>query len=406
MPLLSKLPRTRTTLLAVLFLLAILAWFATPAVLGSKVTTLPVTQGELTQTVVASGKVRSPQRVELSSQISGRVAQIPVAEGQPVQAGQLLIQIDDAELRAALRQAQAQLAQSEGKLAQIRQLALPLALQTQRQAEANLTQAQQQFARTEALVTKGFYSRVQLDDAQRNLNVAQSQWQAAQLQSLNNQEGGADVLLARTAVDQARASLQVAESRLAYASITAPLPGTILTRSVERGDTAQPGKVLMTLSPAGSTELVAQIDEKNLRLLKLGQKALASADAYPDQRFAAELVFIGASIDPLRGSVEVRLRVPDAPAYLLQEMTVSVDIETARRASALVAPLDGIRDSNSAEPWALVVRDGVATRQPVRIGLRGDGKVEILEGVAKGELLVPAKLATVREGKRVRAVTD
>jgi HlyD family secretion protein len=320
----------------------------------------------------------------------------------------VLIEIDDAEWRAAVAQAKAALAQSETKQAQTRQLALPLALQAQRQAEANQLQARQQFARTRELVAQGFYSRTQLDDAQRNLNVAESQWQAAQLQAQSSEAGGSDYRLAQIAVDQARASLEVTQARLGYARIGAPLAGTVLTRSVERGDTAQPGKVLMTLSPTGTTELVVQIDEKNLRLLKLGQKALASADAYPEQRFTAEIIFISPAIDPLRGSVEIRLRVaetPEAPDYLRQEMTVSVDIKTEQRTDALVAPLDAIHGGDSAEPWALVVRDGRAQRQPLVLGLRGGGKVEILHGVAQGELLVPVSNASVRDGSRVRPVT-
>jgi HlyD family secretion protein len=415
MPLLHKylsplLARTRLFLVALLAL-ALLIPFVWPMLSGlfvSKVVVLTAVEGDITQSIVASGKVRTPQRVELASQITGRVSQILASEGQLVHTGQVLIEMDDAEWRAAVAQAKAALAQSETKQAQTRQLALPLALQAQRQAEANQLQARQQFARTRELVAQGFYSRTQLDDAQRNLNVAESQWQAAQLQAQSSEAGGSDYRLAQIAVDQARASLEVTQARLGYARIGAPLAGTVLTRSVERGDTAQPGKVLMTLSPTGTTELVVQIDEKNLRLLKLGQKALASADAYPEQRFTAEIIFISPAIDPLRGSVEIRLRVaetPEAPDYLRQEMTVSVDIKTEQRTDALVAPLDAIHGGDSAEPWALVVRDGRAQRQPLVLGLRGGGKVEILHGVAQGELLVPVSNASVRDGSRVRPVT-
>ncbi|MDP3138561.1 MAG: efflux RND transporter periplasmic adaptor subunit, partial [Burkholderiaceae bacterium] len=191
---------------------------------------------------------------------------------------------------------------------------------------------------------------------------------------------------------------------LDYTRLTTPVAGMVLTRSVEPGITVQPGKVLMTLSPAGDTELIAQIDEKNLALLRLGQEATASADAYPEQRFAAELTFISPAIDPLRGSVEIRLRVKQAPAYLRQEMTVSVDIETARRADTLSAPSDALRGLGSAQPWVLVARDGVVQRQQVKIGIRSAGMVEIVDGLVPGDLLVPANNTTLREGSRLRAV--
>ena len=186
------LPKTRyiLVLLAVLATLALLAAFALPRLLGEKIGVLAASRGELRQSVVASGKVRSPQRVELASQITGRVTQIPVREGQNVAAGELLIQLDDAEWRATLAQAQASMTQSELRLAQMQQLAQPLATQAKRQAEANLLQAQQRFAQTSELVAKGFYSKTQLDDAQRNLDVAESQRQTSELQLRSNQSGG------------------------------------------------------------------------------------------------------------------------------------------------------------------------------------------------------------------------
>ncbi len=399
------LPKTRyiLALLAALAALAILATFALPRLLGEKIIVLAASRGELRQSVVASGKVRSPQRVELASQITGRVTQIPVREGQSVEAGQLLIQLDDAEWRATLAQAKASLQQSELRMTQLQQLAQPLATQSKLQAEANLLQAKQRFAQTKELVAKGFYSKTQLDDAQRNLDVAESQRQSSELQLRSNQSGGSDQRLAQVAVAQARSSLDIAQSRLDYTRITTPVAGIVLTRNVEPGITIQPGKLLMTLSPNGATELVVQIDEKNLALLRLGQKALASADAYPDRRFAAEITFISPAVDPLRGSVEIRLRVTEAPEYLRQEMTVSVDIEIARRADALTVPSDAIRDAGSNLPWVLVVREGSAQRQVVKLGVRSEGKTEILEGLAPGDLLVPAKNISIREGSRVRA---
>lgn len=395
-------PRIRH-ILVLLATLASLSGFALPRLLGEKIELLAASRGELRQSVVASGKVRSPQRVELASQITGRVTQIPVHEGQSVAAGQLLIQLDDVEWRATLAQAQASLEQSELRLAQMQQLAQPLATQAKRQAEANLLQARQRFAQISELVAKGFYSKTQLDDAQRNLDVAESQLQTSQLQLRSNQSGGSDERLARVAVAQARASLDIAQSRLDYTRITTPLAGIVLTRNVEPGITVQPGKLLMTLSPSGDTELVVQIDEKNLALLRLGQKALASADAYPDRRFAAEITFISPAVDPLRGSVEIRLRVAEAPEYLRQEMTISVDIETARCTDVLIVPGEAIRDAGSNQAWVLVVRDGTAQRQAVTLGVRGEGKTEILDGLAPGDLLVPAKNLSIREGSRVRA---
>ena len=404
-PLRAQLTARRRAALAAVATLALL-YITVPRFLGEKVGVLLATQGDLQQSVVASGKVRSPQRMELASQITGRVTQIAVREGAQVKTGDLLIQLDEGEWLAALAQAKAGLAQSELRVSQLQQLGLPMAEQSRRQAEANVLQARRQFERTRELVAKGFYSKTQLDDAQRNLDVAESQYASAQLQARSNQRGGSDERLAQIAVEQARASLALAQSRLDYTRITAPADAIVLTRSVEPGDTAQPGKVLMSLSPNGDTELIVQIDEKNLSLLRLGQKAQASADAYPDRHFTAEITFISPAIDPLRGSVEIRLRVPEPPDYLRQEMTVSIDIETARKANALTVPAEAVRDANTASPWVLVIRVGVATRQSVSLGLRNAGRLEIVEGITAGEQIIPASNPKINEGSRVRAANS
>jgi HlyD family secretion protein len=104
-------------------------------------------------------------------------------------------------------------------------------------------------------------------------------------------------------------------------------------------------------------------------------------------------------VDPSRGSVEVKLAVRQPPAYLLQDMTVSVDIEVARVPGALTLPTDAIRDGD----WVLVARVGRARRQPVKLGARGAGRVQVSEGLREGELVLPSVAAAVRDGAAVRA---
>lgn len=360
-----------------------------------------VEQGPLRQSVVASGRVRTPERIELSPQLAGRVVAVEVREGDAVAEGQPLVRLDDREWKAAVDQASAAVTQAEARLRQLRELGLPVAEQALRQAEATALQARAQHRRVRELVARGFYSQAQLDEARRAQEVAESQVTSARLQRDSQQPDGIEVALAQSALEQARAALVAAQTRLGYAILRAPSAGTVLTRAVEAGDTVQPGAVLLTIAPAGDTELTVQIDEKNLGLLRLGQPALASADAYPGERFAAELAFIAPSVDALRGSVEVRLRVPEPPPYLRHEMTVSIDIEAARREQTLMIPASAVREAGGAQPWVMVVRDGRTVRQPVRLGIRGEGRVEVLEGLAVGEAVVPAALE-LAVGRTVR----
>jgi len=385
--------------IAVVAVAALAVWLLrAPAV---EVTT--VVRRDVLQTVVASGRVAAPFRVDIGSQITGTVSSVPVAEGQVVKAGDTLVLLEASEAHAAVRQGEVAVAQAEARLRQLRELQLPVANQALRQAEANLANARSQLERNRQLYQSGFLGKSAFDDAQRNVEVSEAAVESARKQRDTARVRGSDYEVASTALDQARVGLQAARARLAYTEIKAPVNGTLIARDVERGEAVQAGKVLMVLSPAGETQLVLQIDERNLGRLKIGQPALASADAYPSERFAAELVYVNPGVDAQRGTVEVKLRVPQPPAYLRQDMTVSVDIEVERRPATLALRAAAVHDASS-EPWVLVVSGGRATRQPVKLGLRGEGWVELLSGPREGEQVVATADGRVKPGQRVRAV--
>jgi HlyD family secretion protein len=157
----------------------------------------------------------------------------------------------------------------------------------------------------------------------------------------------------------------------------------------------------MVLSPVGAIQIVVQIDEKDLGLIALGQPAKVSADAYPNTNFPASVVYINPSIDLQRGSVEIKLAVPDPPATLRQDMTVSVDIEVARRKDALTVKTTSVHDGLTRTPWLLIARSGRAVRQSVMIGARGILDLEIASGAAAGDLVIPAS-AAIAPGDKVR----
>jgi HlyD family secretion protein len=379
-----------------------LAYFAYLGFAGPQVEAARVERRDLVQSVVASGRVAKPHRVDIGSQVVGTVTEVPVAEGQVVRAGQALVVLDAAESGALVRQAETAVVQAEARLRQLRELQLPVASQSLRQAEANLANARAQHERSQQLFKSGYVGQAALDDARRNLDVAQTQVETARKQVQTAQPAGSDSALAVTALEQARANLQAARARHKYTTISAPADGTLIARDVERGDVVQPGKVLMVLSPSGETQLVLQLDERNLSRLSVGLKALASADAYPNQRFAAEVVYINPGVDAQRGTVEVKLKVAEPPDYLRDDMTVSVDIEVARRAAVLTLAAEAVRDATGRAPWVLAVRGGRAVKQPVKLGLRGAGSVEILDGLAEGELALATASAGVAPGERVR----
>jgi HlyD family secretion protein len=400
--LLSKLKHQPWLIAIVVAVVAVALYFSVQKFLGPKLAVHSVEVQDVVQTIVASGHVETPLRVDIASQITATVASIPVAEGQTVTARQLLIAMEDGEAKALVSQARATVTQAEARLRQIRDLGLPSARQALEQTKINRANVAKQTARTAELQAKGFVGQSVLDDAQKNLAIADSQVKTAQLQVDSNAQRGGDYLVADAALQQAKASFDVAVARLDYTTIKAPAGGILIARNVERGDVVQAGKVLMVLSPGGQMQLVAQIDERNLANLRLGEKAIVAADAFPDSKFAAEIAYINPAVDALRGSVEVKLNVPAPPAQLRQDMTVSIDIEVARRLRTLVVPTDAVNNDTGAEPSVMLIRNGRANRQPVKLGLRGGGKVEVLSGLQAGDQVLASATGRIVDGARVR----
>jgi len=398
---LSTFFKRRWQYLAVLLALCVLAYFSVQYWLGPQVAAETVQRLDFVQSVVASGHVESPHRVEIGAQITATVARVPVTEGQSVMAGTVLIELTPAEVLAAERQADIAVLQAQAKLRQLIEVQAPMAEQALRQARSNLDNANAAYRRNQDLFKQGFIGQAALDDARKAAELADAQLRSAQKQLETTGTVGSDYAVAVTAVDQAHAAAQAAHARTGYASIRSPVAGVLIARSVEVGDVVQPGKVLMTLSPKGSTQIVIAVDEKNLHLIALGQKALVSADAYPQQKFNAELVYINPGVNAQTGAVDVKLDVPLAPEVLRQDMTVSVDIEVARRPQALLLSSAAVHDADTGAPWVLRVEDGRAVKVPVHVGLRAGGQVEILDGLHEGDRVLPIT-AALQAGQRLR----
>jgi len=378
-------------------------WQGGKLLLGPNVAADRVVRGDVIETVVATGRVQTPYRVEIQSQITGTVAAVEVDEGQRVAKGQRLVSLESGEMKSAVVQAQGAVAQAEAHMRQLTELTLPSARQALAQAQATQINAQKAYNRAASLARTGDETRVVLDAARRDLDMASADIRTYGLQIHTASPGGADYVTGQTQLDQARAGLVSAVARLGYAAIAAPRAGVLIARSVENGTVVTPGTALLVLAPDGQVQLLLSIDERNLGKLALAQTAIASADAYADQRFTATLSYINPGVDVTKASVEVKLDVTNPPAYLRQDMTVSVDIDVGESKGALLLPSRSVNDQLTKAPWVLRVKDGRAVRQAVTIGLQDSRQVEIRQGVAEGDLVIPAS-AAIPPGGRVRAV--
>lgn len=362
----------------------------------------------LVRSLQFSARVATASRVDVGATVTGRVAQVVVQEGAAVKAGDVLLQLEDAEGRAALAQAIAGEQQSAARLAGLRSSGRKGAQAGVAQADSVLLAAQAELRRTQDLVARGFLSAARLDEAQRAVSVAQAQQSAANAQASANNDRGTDVTQAQAQLAVAQATTQAARARLAQTVITAPAAGRVLARAVEPGQIVQPGRTLFTLALTGALQLLAPVDERYLQQLQPGQAAQVRADAFPEQRFATQVLSIAPLVDALRGSVEVKFSMPQAPAFLREDMTLSVEVETARRASALVVPLAALRspttaDSGNEGATLWLAKDGRVQARKVQLGLRTLQAAEVLQGLAAGDTVLVG--AAPPPGARVKADT-
>ena len=431
-------------LLGAALLLAALGFAGTAWWRGPQVDVLEARRAPLVRTLQFSARVATLSRVDIGSTLTGRVEQVQVREGDAVQAGDVLVQLESDELRAALAQAEAAEQQARAALAGLRGSGRTTAQGALAQADATERAASAALARAEQLVAQGFYSGAQLDEARRAAAVAGAQSRSARAQVQASADAGTDMAQAQAQLDVARAAASAARARLAQASLRAPLDARVLVREVEPGQIVQPGKALLSLALAGPTQLVAQVDERFLDQLRPGQSAAVVADAFPDQRFAARVLSLAPAVDAQRGAIEVKFALADStpPAFLREDMTLSVEVETGRRNSALVLPQSALRplaggnggngagasapapntDPGATAPSAgnaaqaaapqgtarevLVVQGGRAQLRSVRLGLHTLGAVEVLDGLQEGEQVLVRSAGAkgpLQPGQRVRA---
>jgi HlyD family secretion protein len=369
---------------------------------GPVVRTTTLERGDLEQHLIVSGRVRVPTRVQISTQAAGLVVAVTATEGRRVAAGDLLVQVDDAEARAAVAQAKANVAQARARVEQLKRVGSIVATEALKQAETNLQQADADLERTTSLVSSGALPSIELDNARRTRERALAQRAAAEAQQLSSQPVGADSRVALSGLLEAQARLAGAEARLSQTRIVAPEAGVVLQRDVEVGSVVQPGRGLMVLAADSRTELVFAADERNIPFIALGQHGRVAADSYPQQVFDAEVSFIAPAIDPQRGSIEVRLVVPAPPPFLKPDMTVSVDLSVARKQRVWILPSDAVHAGMTASPWVFVVEGGRVRRRGITLGLRGEGSSEVLSGLAPNADVVLPGAPPLGEGTRVR----
>jgi HlyD family secretion protein len=340
--------------------------------------------------VLASGKLVYAEQAKLTTEEIGRVTAIFVAEGDRVTKGQLVLQIDDQRLRAAVEQNEA--------AARVQEIAI------QRQ-QLSVEKLKMQWERQRGLHERHLIDDDSFETATNNLSIAE-----------------VDLRSSRETLSQVIAQLDQARDRLAKTKVYSPIDGTVTTLDIKVGETAIasstniPGSSLMTIANPASMLTEVNVDEADIASIEPGQRARIYAIAYPDQPVEGIVSSIAVSAKVAEGqqglSFAVKIRLTDHKAITLRPgMSCRAEIFAASRDSVLAAPIQAIRVeedlvANETRRFVFVDRAGVAKRIPVEVGLSDDTYQEITGGLSEGDSVITGPdrvLRALKDGDRVAA---
>lgn len=302
---------------------------------------VPVRKGEVERSWSAVGSLRADESVIIRPEIAGRITSIGFEEGQQVEKGSLLFQLDDSVNRAQIAQAQANVVLST----------------------RNAKRAEELFAR--------------------------------QLIATSDRDA------ATAALDADTAALRLARAQADKTVIRAPFSGRIGLRSAAVGDYVNPGQDLVVLEDLDRIKLEFRLPELALSDTQPGQSIQVELDAYPGEAFAAELYAIDSRIAGDTRSFAARALLDNADGRLRPGLFARVRLVVERKAQALIVPEQAVQ-VRGAQAFVYVVQDGRAMEREIRIGERRDGELEVLSGLKGDEQIVVRGLQSLRNGIAVK----
>ena len=367
-----------------------------------------VQKRDLIASVQASGQVRPQTKVDVASDVSGKIVRLAVKEGQMVKAGDFLLQIDQEQPKAAVERAEAVLASARAQLAQ---------------SQANLYQAQRSYDRTAQM--KKTNPTLVADEQVETLRTAVDVNKAV-------------VESQKHAVDQATASVSDAKSALSKTTLFAPMSGRVTRLVVEQGETAVPGTfnkdaaTLLTISDMSVLETRIKVDETDVARVRLGDSAQVQIDAFPDTTFVGKVTKMSNSSVARAATTtyqavdyEVTIQLLNAPQETRPDFSATAKVITDKRASVLSVPIialtvrenEAVTKGDTAvaamgkakppkeigkkdvEGVFVVGTDNKVTFRPVKVGIAGEKHFEVVSGLKEGEKIVAGTYQAIRELK-------
>jgi multidrug efflux pump subunit AcrA (membrane-fusion protein) len=362
--------------------------------------TAKVVRRDLASSVLATGAVK-PQvgaEVRVGARISGKVEHLYANIGDVVKKGQVLAELEKADLEAKVNQRSAELEMAEAKLAAVKSLR-PREIE---KAEADVAQWQatvelngKDLARQDELLKQDFTSQQARDRAQEQLAVSQARL-ASVRKALELAKKGYEEDLRQAAADVARAKAALANDKvqLSYATITAPIDGVIGSVSTQEGETVAAGlsaPTFVTIIDLGRLQVDTFVDEVDIGKIKPGQTGTFTVDSFPSREFAGKVVAIypKAVIQENVVNYDVVVEITDPYDGLLRpEMTASVTIQLDARENVLAVPVKAVKRERAKSVVYVMSSAGSAQAREVKVGWKDSQWVEIVSGLEEGQTVL------------------
>lgn len=332
--------------------------------------TFSVVKGDVQKTVLASGALQAAEQVDIGAQVSGQIKSILVQEGQRVKKGDLLAIIDPRLAETELKLAKAELENAEANLEARR---------------INLKQLQADWERHQRLMQTHATTKKETEEAKSRLDVAK-----------------AEIRIAQSNLDSARIKVEKAETELGYTEIRSPLDATVISVFAQSGQTlatTQQVPVLMKLADIDTMKVNAKVSEADVIHIQAGAPVVFTLLGEPGYQFHGQLdavklapVHITDVTESANNAIYyyATFKVPNPQRKLRISMTAAVTIILDKRENVLTIPLSALGRMIAQDQYYVTVlrADGEKEQVAVKIGLKDEAKVEILEGLAEGDEVV------------------
>ena len=344
----------------------------------------------------ATGTVRTKNTTVLSSRIMGTVISLRVREGDRVNAGQALIEIDNREAAAQLQKAQAGLRQAEQSVAEADQ-AGNAALSAKAAAEASKRLAASTLARYQTLLDRKSVSPQEFDEVKARASVAEAEADRAEkmLEML-----AAKKRQAQAQMDQAKADIASAQVFAGYARVVTPISGIVTAKQIEVGATATPGAPLLTIEDSSRYRLEAAVEESQIGKIKLKDRARVKIDAIGGEELEGTVAEILPSADPMSRSYTVKIDVQSAQQLRSGLYGTASFVRGGRQAIAI--PTKAVTQRGQLTGVFVIDDTNIARLRLVKTGKTFGDRVEVLSGLNEGERIAVDGIAKLNDGVKVQ----